>query len=226
MKDFERMWHERLQKALDRVTGKDTRKQIMSDSNNLLENYSTEKAIKWTQKTINKLEESLEKEEVADIITSCACHYPHEKLQDFKELYAKTRDIDMVHKLLQENFEKEIKIYKNLNDEQLRMIIDKGWGVAGIKEGNIIYATKIPSRFHEYFQSTNEKEKRYNYCHCPKIRDFIEIDESLSVNYCYCGAGFYTDIWQEILQNPVKIEIVSSLLKGDDVCKFKIILPL
>ena len=49
--------------------------------------------------------------------------------------------------------------------------------------------------------------------------------ETIPVIYCYCGAGFYTGIWEEILQKPVKVEVLESVLKGDDVCTFAIYLP-
>jgi predicted hydrocarbon binding protein len=44
-------------------------------------------------------------------------------------------------------------------------------------------------------------------------------------DYCYCGAGFYKDIWEEILQQPVEVELLSSVLQGDDTCQVAIHLP-
>ena len=43
--------------------------------------------------------------------------------------------------------------------------------------------------------------------------------------FCYCGAGFYKGIWEEIIQEEVKVEVLESVLKGDDVCKIAIYLP-
>jgi predicted hydrocarbon binding protein len=45
------------------------------------------------------------------------------------------------------------------------------------------------------------------------------------VTYCYCGAGYYQAIWQEILQRPVEVEVRQSVLQGDDVCTIAIHLP-
>ena len=66
-----------------------------------------------------------------------------------------------------------------------------------------------------------DKQREY-YCHCPRIREMLRTGETLSAAYCYCGAGFYKKIWEEILQQPVKVEVLESLLKGDSVCKFAI----
>jgi len=46
------------------------------------------------------------------------------------------------------------------------------------------------------------------------------------VTYCYCGAGFYKGIWEEILQEPVEVEVLESVLKANEVCKIAIHLPL
>jgi predicted hydrocarbon binding protein len=49
--------------------------------------------------------------------------------------------------------------------------------------------------------------------------------ESISATHCYCGAGFYKGIWEEILQAPVEVEVLESVLKGDEVCTIAIHLP-
>jgi len=47
----------------------------------------------------------------------------------------------------------------------------------------------------------------------------------ISTTYCYCGAGFYKGIWEEILQRPVEVEVLESVLSGGEVCKIVIHLP-
>ncbi|HUT21312.1 MAG TPA: hypothetical protein VM366_19345 [Anaerolineae bacterium] len=43
--------------------------------------------------------------------------------------------------------------------------------------------------------------------------------------YCYCGAGYYKGIWEAILGQPVRVEVLESVLKGGDVCTIAIDLP-
>jgi predicted hydrocarbon binding protein len=43
--------------------------------------------------------------------------------------------------------------------------------------------------------------------------------------FCYCGAGWYRQQWEGAIGRPVTIEIVKSVLKGDEVCQFAIQLP-
>ena len=98
-------------------------------------------------------------------------------------------------------------------------------GMAGRLEGNTITAVKIPKEFHKYFQTEDPREKRYHYCHCPRIREALKSqNKPVDKNYCYCGAGFYRDIWEFILQRPVKVRIVESLLQENEHCKIKIYL--
>jgi len=63
------------------------------------------------------------------------------------------------------------------------------------------------------------EKKRALYCHCPRIRDVLKTSQTIPPIYCYCGAGFYKGMWEEILQEPVEVELLESVLKGDDVCK-------
>jgi predicted hydrocarbon binding protein len=57
------------------------------------------------------------------------------------------------------------------------------------------------------------------------VRDALKLGATISATYCYCGAGFYKGIWEEILQEPVEVEVLESVLKGDQVCTIAIHLP-
>jgi hypothetical protein len=88
-------------------------------------------------------------------------------------------------------------------------------------------ATKIPKSGNliEYFGVSDPQKKQELYCHCPRVRDAIKTDQQLSPTYCYCGAGFYKGIWEEITQQNVEVELLESVLQGDDVCRIAIYLP-
>ena len=102
------------------------------------------------------------------------------------------------------------------------MIIEKGWGLAGIKQDDTIIATKIPSKFHQYMDETDPLKKKYYYYHCPRIRENLLNGADLDSIYCNCGGGFYVDIWIYITGKKVSIKITKSLFDGDDVCQFVI----
>ena len=68
-------------------------------------------------------------------------------------------------------------------------------------------------------------KKRKLYCHCPRVRDEVGSDPRLPMAYCYCGAGFYQGIWEEILGERVEVEMLESVMLGDEVCKIAVHLP-
>jgi predicted hydrocarbon binding protein len=158
----------------------------------------------------------------------CACRYPESELKEIRKAYEETGDIDEAHQMLQERFEFLLRNVLGLSDELFEDVVGRGWGAAGIRRGNEIIATKIPKSGHlvEYLNATDTDERRQLYCHCPRVRDVLKASETLSPTYCYCGAGYYKGIWEEIVQRPVEVEVLESVLKGDEVCKVAIRLPL
>jgi predicted hydrocarbon binding protein len=179
---------------------------------------------------MRKLGSLVTEEERKAIMTGCACQYPTSALQDIRAAYEESAgDIDLAHRLLQERFEAFLVESLALEDELVEEIVGRGWGLAGILQGDTIIATKIPKSGYlvEYMEETDPGRRRELYCHCPRIRDVLQTSHpassgALGETYCYCGAGFYKGIWEEILQAPVDVEVLESVLKGDDVCKIAI----
>lgn len=160
-------------------------------------------------------------------MTGCACQYPKSDLQEMRKAYEATQDVDLAHRMLQEQFESFLRNMLELSEELVEEIVGRGWGAAGVKKGSTIIATKIPKSGYlvEYMRETDPEKKRQCYCHCPRVRDMLKTSETISPTYCYCGAGFYKGIWEEILQQPVEVEVLASVLQGDDVCTIAIHLP-
>ncbi|MBC8490177.1 MAG: hypothetical protein H8D45_29515 [Bacteroidetes bacterium] len=236
-KDFETSWLEKFSNALEEIAGEEIRKKVMQGvgtgrDQSLPASQSDQKqVIEWTKKAMKSLESLVDINKVREIMTRCACQYPLSELKDVRKQYEETKDIGLAHRMLQEKFESFLKDNLNLSDELIEEIARQGWGLAGILKDNTIIATKIPKSGNlvKYMEETDPEIKRQYYCHCPRVRDIlinIEPKENISPLYCYCGAGFYKGIWEEILQKPVKVELLESIFKGDDVCKFAIHLPI
>ena len=181
--------------------------------------------IKKTNIIIDILKKEFSSDEIKNIMTGCACVRPHAELHFLREEYIASNDIGKIHTSLQEFFESFIKDYKQLTEEQMDMIRENGWGMAGKFYGDYIEVSKIPKEFHEYFEETEEDMKRYRYCHCPRVRTMFKSGNStIDPVYCYCGGGFYKDMWEYILGRKVKIELIKALTNGDDECRYQIIL--
>ena len=225
--DFERAWLDKFSSCLDEIVGGEIRQEVMTGSEGLSSHSSRQEVIDWSKGAMERLDSLVGEEKSREIMTGCACQYPKSDVQEMKKKYEATKDIDLVHQMLQEQFESFLKHSLGLSDELVEEIVKRGWGSAGVRKGNAIIATKIPKSGYllEYMVETDAEIKRQYYCHCPRVRDVLKTSQVISPTYCYCGAGFYKGIWEEILQKPVEVEVLETVLKGDEVCKIAIYLP-
>jgi hypothetical protein len=96
----------------------------------------------------------------------------------------------------------------------------------GVREGNVLYEAKIPYMTLEYLAATDERLKRYYYCHCPWVRESLKAgDVSVPPTFCLCSAGYHKKRWDVIFEQPLQAKIVETVLKGDSWCKIAIHLP-
>jgi hypothetical protein len=96
----------------------------------------------------------------------------------------------------------------------------------GVRDGTLLYEVKIPYMTLDYLAATDERLKRYYYCHCPWVRESLKAgDVSVSPTFCLCSAGFHKKRWDVIFEKPLEAEIVETVLKGDPWCKIAIHLP-
>jgi hypothetical protein len=87
------------------------------------------------------------------------------------------------------------------------------------KEGNVIYFTKVAHDIEGFNKAKTAEGKRYCYCHCDYIK---AATEPISATHCYCSAGWYKRIREGILERPVRVELIKSVMQGDDICQFAV----
>jgi hypothetical protein len=225
--DFEQNWRGKLAQSIERSATHGVRERVLLGGAQLSDQSPRSAVIEWSRCAISELETSVPLETAELILTACACHYPKEALLPIREIYLQRGDIAEVHGMLQSRFRDFLEDTLVLDKTEAETIIDQGWGLAGIMEGNTIVATKIPKSgsLKEYLQEQDPQRRREMYCHCPRVRDAVRLNASLPKTYCYCGAGFYKDIWETILGEPVRVEVLSSVLEGDEACTIGIYLP-
>ena len=225
--DFEKSWLAKLSSSLEDVVGPEIKEEIMKGSEEFSDKSERQTIIDWSKQTIERLDELVDEDKRISILTRCACQYPKSDLQEIRQKYEETKSIDYAHKMLQEKFLTFLREGLRCDNEVIEFILSKGMGLAGRKSKNTIIATKIPKSGYilDYLKEKDRMKRRAIYCHCPRIRDALKTDTEISPTYCYCGAGYYKGIWEEIMQCPVKVELLESVLKGDDVCKIAIHLP-
>lgn len=225
--DFEKSWISKFSTYLDEIARSEIRKKVLEGGEKLSSDSNPQEIIEWTRQAMERLDALVDENKRIEIMTGCACRYPESDLKEIRKVYEDTCNTDQVHGMLQEKFVSFLKNTLGLDDQLVEDIMNRGWGLAGVKKGNTIIATKIPKSGNliEYMKEKDPEKRRTLYCHCPRIREVIGSKTNISPTYCYCGAGFYKGIWEYILKQPVKVELRQSVLKGDDVCKIAIHLP-
>ena len=96
----------------------------------------------------------------------------------------------------------------------------------GVRKGNTIFVTKIPYDPDRFLKETDPLEKRRLTCHCPLAASSIaEGGAGVPASWCACSAGFVKFIFDVVFAVETKATVVSSVLKGDPICRFAIQIP-
>ena len=195
-------WMHRFTAKLETVLGSETKDEILELMNKLDIDSPADARQKALCKALGILEDLANDEQRFEILSHCAHVFPKELIPPMRDLFRSTGNIDTVI----EAMKKKGGYYPKL----LR------------RDGSIIFSEKGPSNPTAYKEAQTDAERRRAYCFCPLIRGCH--DETPAI-FCNCAAGWPKQLWEGILERPLKIEIVRSLTKGDDTCEFAIHLP-
>jgi len=132
------------------------------------------------------------------------------------------RHQEAVELLEKHSREKSMFYAQEIDDEVVEFVRGNQEIMGGAREGGIIYETKIPYMAKKYLHEKDEKMKRYYACHCAWVREAIKSGLEISPNFCYCSAGYHKRPWDIIFDEPVKADVIETVLKGDLVCRFAI----
>jgi hypothetical protein len=98
--------------------------------------------------------------------------------------------------------------------------------LGGVREGGMIYLTKIPYDPDRYLQSGDELEKRRLACHCPLAASAIVEGGSLVPSeWCACSAGYEKYLFDVVFGEETECEVLESVLGGADHCRFAVKIP-
>jgi hypothetical protein len=142
--DFEKQWLARFSGCLQRVAGDQIRATVMEGSEHLSDDSPRRHVIRWSRLAMERLENLVDGEGLVETMTGCACHYPQSELQDIRDAYEATGDVALAHLMLQGKFESFLQNDLQLDGELIAEVVHRGWGLAGVREGATIIATKIP----------------------------------------------------------------------------------
>jgi effector-binding domain-containing protein len=203
-------WNALLARNLTRVVGMDGRAAVMEGSDAIGIATPLDDRFQWVKQALERMDGLADEHQKYDVLSSCAHVFPAEQVAKLTVVYEEARErtgdgLQAVDAVL------------------AFMDNDLGWPEGSRREGRIVYAAKSPRDPQAYEKAQSEAEKKQAYCFCPIVRNHL--DQGMPTSFCYCGAGWYRRQWEGAIGKPVTIEIVKSILKGDDACQFAIRLP-
>jgi len=222
-------WLDRLSETLDEHVGEELREKIMVAGGSIKQTSSPNKKAVWAKCMMEYLEANAD-EETCKKVMSNNLHFKNPKSPSFmklKKMYRKSDNIDDVLVFLHNKWKKIIGDRYGYDSSEYKFVENDPTIESGNREGNIIYVSKIPFQIKEYLEARDEKTKRFHYCHCGWVRASLQKseEEQISPNFCYCSGGWHKVPFEAIFDQPLKFEIVKSVLKGDDMCTFAIYIP-
>ncbi len=188
-----------------------------------------------TQKVMERMDALIEEEPRQEIMASGLHRLQKDGLIRLRKKFLEEKNLDT---FLENQRNNSIKRFEQLAkerslfftqpvDEQVLEFIRKNPTIEyGVREGDKIIITKIPYNTKLFLNETNENLKRYYYCHCPWVRESLKKgDIHISPTFCHCSAGWYKQKWDTIFDQPVKVDLIDSVLNGAMQCKFAVHIP-
>ena len=224
-----------LSRELFEAVGGEKGKQILADIDFPPLGTTADQKPVITKRVIERLEENIDEKTCHKILVSNLHGIPKESYKGQREKFLKAKNVDEYLKERNAAFVKTLEKHRNektlfytqeIDDEVIEHVKSNPQIEGGVRKGNIIYAEKIPYMTKKFLHETDENMKNYYYCHCSWVREALKTGETkVPAKFCKCSAGYYKNQWDVILDQPVNVEVVETILDGDPRCLFAIHLP-
>ena len=185
---------------------------------------------------IKRLEEMADKETIKGILTRVRHGMTQEQFGDFKKEFNECgNNIDSFLEYIRKRSKEEFLRHNaegtkywgdSITDEVLDFLLNTEGVLSAVRKGSELHISRYPYDMTSYFKETDERKKRFHFCHCLFARTSILNDEeTVSKTMCYCSLGLVKAPWEETLGVKLDGEVVKSVLDGDEICSFIIYLP-
>ena len=200
-------WTERLSQGVATVLGEEARQHVMQGVETIRVDDSAEAYHQWIHSAMSRIDSLTGDPAQKYGIVSCAAHvFPQYRIDHLKKIYQGKQDID---------------------DVLREMYTDPDWYEDPVRKGNQLFMRKIPYDPAALAKATTPAERRQAYCHCAIVRPYLKDSPAkISPTFCWCGSGWYRRLWESILEKPIQVDHVETLVTGGDCCRLVITLPL
>lgn len=183
-----------LEKNIERFAGETASKRVMEGSEEITEKTDKKKIAGWVKGAMERLDALVDAKTRILIMENCGYNCADVNRRVIERAKARRKKFKSIEEFLEA--------------EQLKPMT----GTRLVREGNILYQFYTPRAF-----------TRSMRCYCSLLRGLPD-DEKVSATYCHCSKGFVKKFWENVLERPVRIELMQSAVSGASECKFAIYL--
>jgi Family of unknown function (DUF6144) len=183
---------QQIEGSIEECAGKTATQKIMEGSENITEKTDKKKTAAFLMDAIKRLDAMVDEKTRIRIMQECGYNCAKKNHKMIERAVARRKKFGNLDEFLDAEQKKPMK------------------GTKLVREGNILYQFYIPQAF-----------TRPMRCYCGLFRELPK-EETVSITYCNCSKGFVEKYWEEILQRPVKVDILHSAISGAKDCKFAV----
>jgi hypothetical protein len=181
-----------MEHCVEQLSGKTIAMKVMEGSEQITEKTDKRKTAEWVKNAMEKLDALVDEKTRVQIMQNCGYNCAKKNSKVIERAVARRRKHASIDEFLEAEQQKPMK------------------GTKLAREGNILYQFYTPQAF-----------TRPMRCYCGLLRD-LPNEETISKTYCNCARGFVEKFWETILEKPVKVDLLQSVVSGDKECKFAI----
>lgn len=203
-------WASRLADGLDLLVGPEMRREVFAGAPCPAASATGEHWAAWAGEILGRLDAAVSDPVLRrEIVKGCAHRFPDWRIDQMRARYQELGSLDAL-----------------LVEMRLDQTVGgQSWYESPVRVGEIIYVTKDPVDQEGWKAAPDAAARRAAYCHCPLVARARGAGVPLSATHCFCGSGWYDQLWEGILGRPVTVEVLQSILRDDHCCTFAIHLP-
>jgi hypothetical protein len=223
-----------LSRRLAEEFGEDMRREIFSGIGDIPLGLPPGQKPLYMKKLIWRIQRKIGTEGCAQFLNKGLRDRYEESRKPDKERFARSNNIDdflvqkhdaFIETIIKCHKEKRPFFTQEITPEVIDLVRKDPYIESGVRHGNKIIVKKIPHMAKEYLKETDAQKKKYFYCHCPWVKEALLAPEPFPAVFCNCSAGFYRAYWEIVLEQPVRVDVLESLLSGGNECRFAVHLP-
>ncbi len=192
--------------------------------------------VAFMRELVDRLQDRVEDPALREVLNDRLHFVPDEAFADDRERYLAAPDFDSFLTEQHRRYVEQLEGYRDsgalyftqpITDAVVAYVRDTPTCVpGGVRDGDVVHVTKIPYQADAYLREPDPVRKRNLACHCMWARESVlHPGETVPARFCECSAGFEKQYWDAVLGEPVAVDVVRSVLAGDEVCEFAVHLP-